>query len=160
VSVSRFDIRDPMQEVLDNTPGRRPEVLLDVTMPPPTIIETDRRLLGKILSALLSNAYKFTHEGHVTVAGAVSGDRVRYTVKDSGIGIPKDAEGYIFEEFRQLDGTSTRRYGGSGLGLTLARRFARLLGGDILLDSVEGHGTTFVVDLPLGTSATRNDSVH
>jgi signal transduction histidine kinase len=160
VSVSRFDIRDPMQEVLDSTPGRRPDVLLDVTMPPPTIIETDRRLLGKILSALLSNAYKFTHEGHVTVAGTVSGDRVRYTVRDSGIGIPKDAEGYIFEEFRQLDGTSTRRYGGSGLGLTLARRFARLLGGDILLDSVEGQGTTFVVDLPLGTTATRNDSVH
>jgi signal transduction histidine kinase len=160
VSVSRFDIRDPMQEVLDNTPGRRPEVLLDVTMPPPTIIETDRRLLGKILSALLSNAYKFTHSGHVTFGAAVVVDRVRYAVQDSGIGIPKDAEGYIFEEFRQLDGTTTRRYGGSGLGLTLARRFARLLGGDILLESVEGQGTTFIVDLPLGANATRNDSVH
>jgi signal transduction histidine kinase len=160
VSVSRFDIRDPMQEVLDNTPGRRSEVLLDVTMPPSTIIETDRRLLGKILSALLSNAYKFTHSGHVTFAAAVVVDRVRYTVQDSGIGIPKDAEGYIFEAFRQLDGTTTRRYGGSGLGLTLARRFARLLGGDIILESVEGRGTTFVVDLPLGAGTTRADSVH
>ena len=87
-------------------------------------------------------------------------DRVRYTVQDSGIGIPKDAEGYIFEEFRQLDGTTTRRYGGSGLGLTLARRFARLLGGDILLESVEGRGTTFIVDLPLSAGTIRADSVH
>lgn len=163
VSISRFDIRDPMQEVLDSTPGRRTEVLLDVTMPPATMIETDRRLLGKILGALLSNAYKFTHAGHVTFSATVAGDHVRYTIQDSGIGIPKDAESYIFEEFRQLDGTTTRRYGGSGLGLTLARRFARLLGGDILLDSVEGEGTTFTVDLPLGTTTTaaaRNDSLH
>lgn len=160
VAISRFDIRDPMQEVLDSTAGRRSGVLLDVTMPPSTPIETDRRLLGKILGALLSNAYKFTHEGHVTFGAAVAGDRVRYTIQDSGIGIPKDAEGYIFEEFRQLDGTSTRRYGGSGLGLTLARRFARLLGGDILLESVEGEGTTFVVDLPLGATTTRHDSLH
>jgi signal transduction histidine kinase len=160
VAISRFDIRDPMQEVLDSTPGRRSDVLLDVTMPPSTIIETDRRLLGKILGALLSNAYKFTHAGHVTFGASVAGDRVRYTVQDSGIGIPKDAEGYIFEEFRQLDGTTTRRYGGSGLGLTLARRFARLLGGDILLESVEGEGTTFIVDLPLATTTTRHDSLH
>jgi len=160
VTVTRFDIRDPMQEALDSTPGRRPGVLLDVTMPLSTMIETDRRLVGKILGALLSNAYKFTHAGHVTFGASVAGDRVRFTVQDSGIGVPKDAEGYIFEEFRQLDGTSTRRYGGSGLGLTLARRFARLLGGDILLESVEGEGTTFIVDLPLGTATARNDSVH
>src|SRR3954462_8320722 len=59
VNVSRFDIRDPIQEVVEMTPGRRPDVLLDVTMPPSTTIETDRRLLHKILGALLSNAYKF-----------------------------------------------------------------------------------------------------
>jgi signal transduction histidine kinase len=160
VSVSRFDIRDPLQEVLDSVTGRRQGVLLDVTMPVPTMIETDRRLLAKILGALLSNAYKFTHEGHVRVGAAVTADRVRYVVEDSGIGIPKEAEGYIFEEFRQLDGTSTRRYGGSGLGLTLARRFARLLGGDIVVESAEGKGTTFIVDLPLGSGTARTDSVH
>ena len=160
VTVSRFDIRDPIQEVVEMTPGRRAEVLLDVTMPPSTTIESDRRLVRKILSALLSNAYKFTHSGHVAFGATVSGDRVRYTVQDSGIGIPAEAQSVIFEEFRQLDGTSTRQYGGSGLGLTLARRFARLLGGDILLDSREGEGTTFIVDLPLGTAAVRSDSVH
>jgi signal transduction histidine kinase len=160
VTVSRFDIRDPLQEVVEMTPGRRPDVLLDVTMPPSTAIESDRRLIRKILGALLSNAYKFTHDGHVAFGAAVVGDRVRYTIQDSGIGIPEAAESFIFEEFRQLDGTSTRKYGGSGLGLTLARRFARLLGGDILLASSEGKGTTFIVDLPLGTTPVRSDSVH
>ncbi|MEO5567686.1 MAG: GAF domain-containing sensor histidine kinase, partial [Gemmatimonadaceae bacterium] len=160
VTVSRFDIRDPMTEAVEMTPGRRPDVLLDVTLPPSTTIESDHRLLRKILGALLSNAYKFTHDGHVSFGAGVVGDRVRYVVQDSGIGIPRDAESLIFEEFRQLDGTMTRQYGGSGLGLTLARRFARLLGGDILLDSTEGKGTTFVVDLPLGTTPVRSDSVH
>ncbi|HEY6218780.1 MAG TPA: GAF domain-containing sensor histidine kinase [Gemmatimonadaceae bacterium] len=159
VTISRFDIRDPLQEALDTVPGRRQDVLLDVTMPAPALIETDRRLLGKILGALLSNAYKFTHEGYVRVGASIVADRVKYRVEDTGIGIPKEAEGYIFEEFRQLDGTSTRRYGGSGLGLTLARRFARLLGGDILVESVEGQGTIFIVDLPLGTGG-RLESVH
>jgi signal transduction histidine kinase len=85
---------------------------------------------------------------------------VKYTVHDSGIGIPTEAQALIFEEFRQLDGTSTRKYGGSGLGLTLARRFARLLGGDITVQSHDGEGTTFIVDLPLGTTPVRSDSVH
>jgi signal transduction histidine kinase len=160
VTVSRFDIRDPIQEVVEMTPGRRPDVLLDVTMPPSTPIESDRRLIRKILGALLSNAYKFTHAGHVEFGATVLGDRVRYAVRDSGIGIPGDAQNLIFEEFRQLDGTTTRQYGGSGLGLTLARRFARLLGGDISLESHEGEGTTFIVDLPLGTTPVRSDSVH
>jgi signal transduction histidine kinase len=160
VNVSRFDIRDPIQEVVEMTPGRRPDVLLDVTMPPSTTIESDRRLIHKILGALLSNAYKFTHAGHVAFGATVHADRVKYSIHDSGIGIPPDALGLIFEEFRQLDGTTTRKYGGSGLGLTLARRFARLLGGDISVQSSEGEGTTFMVDLPLGTTTLRGDSVH
>ena len=160
VTVSRFDIREPIQEVVELTTGRRPEVLLDVTMPPSTTIESDRRLIRKILGALLSNAYKFTHSGHVAFGATVLGDRVRYEVHDSGIGIPAEALAVIFEEFRQVDGTTTRQYGGSGLGLTLARRFARMLGGDIHVESAEGKGTTFIVDLPLGTATVRSESVH
>src|SRR4051812_3330231 len=151
VTITRFDIREPIQEVVELTPGRRAEVLLDVTMPPSTTIESDRRLIRKILGALLANAYKFTHSGHVAFSATVLGDRVRYEVRDSGIGIPPEAQALIFEEFRQVDGTTTRKYGGSGLGLTLARRFARTLGGDIVVESAEGKGTTFIVDLPLGT---------
>jgi hypothetical protein len=74
---------------------------------------------------------------------------VLFRVTDTGIGIPPEARGVIFEEFRQVDGSQTRRFGGSGLGLTLARRLARIMGGDIDVDSTPGAGSTFIVDLPL-----------
>jgi signal transduction histidine kinase len=70
-------------------------------------------------------------------------------VTDTGIGIPADARRIIFDEFRQVDGSHTRRYGGSGLGLTLARQLARIMGGDIDVDSTPGAGSTFIVDLPV-----------
>jgi signal transduction histidine kinase len=76
-------------------------------------------------------------------------DRVIYRVEDTGIGIPEEMHQQVFDEFRQVDGSTTRRYGGSGLGLSLARRLAQVLGGDIFVDSVQGHGSTFRVELPL-----------
>ena len=75
--------------------------------------------------------------------------RVAYRVQDTGIGIPADAQQMVFDEFRQVDGSAARKYGGSGLGLALARRIARLLGGDIELVSAVGQGSTFTVELPL-----------
>jgi signal transduction histidine kinase len=76
-------------------------------------------------------------------------DRVIYSVQDTGIGIPPEAQRFVFDEFRQVDGSMTRRYGGSGLGLALARRLARLLGGDIVLVSTPSVGSTFRVEVPL-----------
>lgn len=145
-----FDPRDPLREVITTIPGRHLTVEVRVVEgeTPPTMF-SDRRKIAKVLGALLSNAYKFTHEGEIRVSVHGVDDRIVYTVEDTGIGIPADAQRYVFEEFRQVDGSHTRRYGGSGLGLALARRLARLLGGDIVLVSSVGVGSSFRVDLPM-----------
>jgi signal transduction histidine kinase len=114
-------------------------------------MRTDRKKVVKILVSLLSNAYKFTPRGEVRASVAIANGRALYRVEDTGIGIPPDAQAAVFDEFRQVDGSATRRYGGSGLGLALSRRLARLLGGDIALVSVPGAGSAFTVELPLET---------
>jgi signal transduction histidine kinase len=107
----------------------------------------------KILASLLTNAYKFTPQGEVVASLAARGDRIVYAVHDTGIGIPAAAMKFVFEEFRQADGSYTRRYNGAGLGLALARQLARALGGEITCESVEGEGSTFTVELPLDAPA-------
>ncbi len=145
-----FDIRDPMHDAIAATRGRADGVALRVSEPEsPVMMVSDRRKIAKLLVALLSNAYKFTPGGEVRLSVATRNDRVVYRVVDTGIGIPEEMQGLVFEEFRQADGSSTRRYGGSGLGLSLAQRLARLLGGEIYLESAPGEGSTFRVELPI-----------
>ena len=151
VSVEEFDLREPLRDAIAMTPGRSVDVLLRVDEPEGALspMRSDKGKLARILCEVLGNAYKFTKRGEVTVSATVVDGRGRYVVQDTGIGIPLDAQAMVFDEFRQVDGSATRRYGGSGLGLALARRLARLLGGDIVLESVEGAGTTFTIELPL-----------
>jgi len=145
-----LDPREPLREAVSGALGRPDNVALEVAEPEdPPRMHSDGRKIARIVSALLANAYKFTEAGTVRVALQVSGDCVTYSVEDTGIGIPADAQRFMFEEFRQVDGTMTRRYGGSGLGLALARRLARLLGGDVTVTSAPGVGSTFRVELPL-----------
>jgi signal transduction histidine kinase/CheY-like chemotaxis protein len=116
---------------------------------PPSIF-TDRHRLEQVLRNLLANAVKFTDRGSVALRlFREGGDRVAFEVRDSGIGIPASQHELIFEAFRQADGTSSRKYGGTGLGLSISRDLARLLGGDITVDSTPGQGSTFTVVLPL-----------
>lgn len=151
VDITEFDPRDPLREAADRTRGRPAGVTLRVDEPTIMLprMRSDRGKISKIITTLIGNAYKFTREGEVRVSLEVRGGRATYSVQDTGIGIPDDAHELVFDEFRQLDGSATRRYGGSGLGLALARRLARLLGGDISLDSTPGEGSRFSLDLPL-----------
>lgn len=116
------------------------------------VIYTDPKKLQQILMHLLTNAVKFTDRGEIAVEARThaSGDRsgVEISVSDTGIGIGEEDRDIIFEEFRQLDGSSTRRYGGTGLGLNLCRKLAEGLGGKIKLESSIGQGSTFSVILP------------
>jgi signal transduction histidine kinase/CheY-like chemotaxis protein len=110
---------------------------------------TDQDKLKQIVMNLLSNAIKFTETGTITVSARRYGDRVSLAVADPGMGIPEDARELIFEEFRQVDSSSTRRHGGTGLGLSISRHFARLLGGDITVQSRLGRGSTFTLTIPM-----------
>ena len=90
----------------------------------------------------------YTETGAVDVLLAHEGESVRLHVRDTGPGIPPERQAEIFEPFVQLDGSTTREHGGTGLGLTICRRLARLLGGDVTLASTPGEGSTFSVRLP------------
>ena len=100
-----------------------------------------------ILLNLVSNAVKFTEEGEVRISAQATDGEVAITVRDTGIGIAAEVLPHIFEEFRQAEGGMTRRYEGAGLGLTIARLFAELMGGRITVESQLGHGSTFTLRL-------------
>jgi signal transduction histidine kinase/CheY-like chemotaxis protein len=109
---------------------------------------TDQDKLKQIVVNLLSNAVKFTEEGTITVSARQREGQVAIAVTDTGIGIPADKLELIFEEFRQVDSSTTRRYSGTGLGLSISRHLARLLGGDISVQSTIGVGSTFTASIP------------
>jgi CheY-like chemotaxis protein/signal transduction histidine kinase len=114
----------------------------------PDVLHTDAQRIEQILKNLLSNALKFTAQGKVRLEVAAGpDDRVVFAVHDTGIGIPPHQQEVIFQAFRQADGTTNRKYGGTGLGLSISRELARLLGGDIRVDSVPGGGSTFRLDV-------------
>jgi len=161
--VSVIDVRDQIDK------GFRPfadqkQLGFTVEVQPgaPARIVTDGQRLHQVLKNLLSNAFKFTHEGHVslTIRSAERGRRfanasldnansvIAFAVSDTGIGIAKDKQRLIFESFQQADGATSRKYGGTGLGLSISREIARLLGGEIRVESTPGVGSTFTLFLP------------
>ena len=124
----------------------------------PDWLRGDPTRIRQVLLNLLSNAVKFTHEGSVTIsvrhrAVVESGHMVDIRIIDTGIGIPIDQQEHIFDSFVQADASTTRQYGGTGLGLTISRQFARLMEGDITVESEAGSGATFCFTLRLEAAA-------
>ena len=122
----------------------------------PAMVRTDGGALRQCLVNLLDNALKFTEEGRVCLQVALDENSQRttlcFTIEDTGIGIPADKHGVIFEQFIQADGASTRKYGGTGLGLAVTKRLVRQMGGQIQVDSELGRGSTFTILLPVECS--------
>jgi len=121
---------------------------VEIAADPDPEIQTDEQRLEQILRNLLSNAFKFTRSGSVRLLIERSDADLAFRVIDTGIGIAKDKQDAIFEAFQQADGSTSRAYGGTGLGLTISRELAGLLGGEIQLQSEPGKGSTFSLLLP------------
>jgi len=112
-------------------------------------IESDEFRVHQILQNIMGNAVKFTNQGSVTVSASSDAEKITIRIKDTGIGISEKDRRHIFDEFRQVDGSSARRFEGTGLGLTIAHKAARMLGGNISVESALGRGSTFTVTLPI-----------
>jgi signal transduction histidine kinase/HAMP domain-containing protein/ActR/RegA family two-component response regulator len=160
------DVRDYLEQTFRHVADQKAlsfEVRMDSRLP--ETLFTDVTRLQQILKNLLSNAFKFTSEGGVCMTIAVASpdkgeNMISFSAQDTGIGIPPEKQKLIFEAFQQADGTTSRKYGGTGLGLTISREIARLLGGTITVVSAPDQGSTFTLYLPatyLGPEAPARD---
>ena len=141
--------------------GKGIELIINVDEALPETIETDQQRLLQIIKNLMSNAIKFTDKGGITVdffkpaantnlsrSGLDHQQTIGISVTDTGVGIPKEKQKPIFEAFQQADGSTSRQYGGTGLGLSISRELAKLLGGEIQLESEENKGSKFTIFIP------------
>jgi len=147
-----FDLRDPVEDCLgllaEKAQAKGLELSCLVEENVPSRVIGDARRLQQVLLNLVGNAVKFTDSGEISVrVSALSANEraatLRFTVRDTGIGIPPEAQGRLFQPFAQADGTTTRNFGGTGLGLAICRQIVHLMGGEIGLESTPGRGSTF-----------------
>lgn len=122
-------------------------------------IKSDEVILKKILTNVLDNAFKFTQEGNIDFGYSVKQDKIIFFVKDTGVGIPKDMSKRIFDGFMQVDVSSTRRYEGAGIGLTISKGLVELLNGTIWIESDLGKGTSVFIKIPLIREKITNKSI-
>jgi len=152
LSPIEFDLHGQVQEIvrLMTVPTKLKGLRLECTVAAdvPRLINGDSTRLRQVLVNLLGNAVKFTDQGEVSLRvfkelEDESGLTLHFTVRDTGIGIPSSKQRTVFEAFAQADGSTTRRYGGTGLGLTISKRLVQMMGGRIWVESEEGHGSQF-----------------
>jgi CheY-like chemotaxis protein/anti-sigma regulatory factor (Ser/Thr protein kinase) len=121
----------------------------------PEFFRCDRSILTRVLTNLLGNAIKFTEKGEIEVWARLRGSTLVISVRDTGIGIPVSRQKEIFEPFRQLENSETRRHGGTGLGLAISKRMLGILNGDIEVESEAGKGAKFTIQIPASTAPAR-----
>ncbi|MFT3829576.1 MAG: response regulator [Opitutaceae bacterium] len=148
-----FVLEECLETVLDVVGPRvrekNVELLYEIAPQVPAIVQTDGARLRQVLVNLAGNAVKFTERGEIVLSVALAGTaaagavRLRFSVRDTGIGIPADRMGRLFKSFSQVDASTTRRFGGTGLGLAISQRVIGLMGGEIAVESEEGRGSTF-----------------
>jgi CheY-like chemotaxis protein len=160
-----FSIRQCVQDAVHSVEplaaGKGLEILTEIADDVPDWVRGDSHRLRQVLLNLTGNAVKFTETGRISIRVSLSADSkpaddasvtIRFAVTDTGMGIPEDQQVQIFQPFRQADGSITRRFGGSGLGLSISNRLVEMMNGGMWLQSREGVGSTFsfVIAVPLG----------
>jgi signal transduction histidine kinase len=147
VYIERFDLAELIHETAAMMAPlvKQQSNRLVLELEPQLDCETDRTKVSQILNNLLTNANKFTQSGVLTVRAHRMAEHMRLEVEDTGIGIEHDVLPRLFDAFTQADSSTTKRYGGTGLGRALVREFAQLLDGSVMVDSTVGEGSTFVV---------------
>jgi signal transduction histidine kinase/DNA-binding response OmpR family regulator len=148
-----FNLRDRLEESVKalalRAHAKELELLVEVQREVPDYVVGDPVRLGQIVTNLVGNAIKFTERGEVALYAALEETaadgrvRLRFDVRDTGIGIPEDKQAIVFEPFSQADGSTTRKFGGTGLGLTISTRLVKMMDGEIWVDSKPGVGSTF-----------------
>ena len=153
-----FDLRHTLEDAVGllamKAREKKLELLLSYAQDAPREFMGDPRRIRQVVLNLVSNAIKFTERGHVLVeAGSLAISdglaSIRIAVSDTGIGIPADRQGMLFQKFQQVDSSITRKYGGTGLGLAISKQLVELMGGTLSLTSQVGEGSTFSVEIPL-----------
>jgi signal transduction histidine kinase len=166
---SEFDLRVTVEHVLalvaERASSKGLELGCRLQADLPTWVAGDPRRLRQVLTLLVGNAVKFTDHGEVVVhvtsgEETATGALFHFAVADTGIGIPREAQSKLFQAFSQVDGSSTRKYGGTGLGLVIAKRLVELMGGVIGVESTLGAGSTFWFTLRLHKQAAPPASEH
>ncbi len=161
LSEEEFDLRTMVETTIEGLAAKAYEKDLElaVFIDPeiPSNVFGDPGRLRQIITNLVGNALKFTHEGEIVLQvnlNSISDNQLDllFSVRDTGIGIPKDKQELIFKEFTQADGSTTRKYGGTGLGLSISRKLAKMMGGNLWVESEEGKGSTFFFNVLLKPS--------